>query len=50
LYYGNKNLGIEEKQKEIIDSIQYAKRIQSAMMPMEKYIDKNLKRLKKGNE
>jgi len=37
---------IEEKQKEIVDSIQYAKRIQSALMPTENYFDKNLKRLK----
>lgn len=33
---------IEEKQKEIIDSINYAKRIQQALMPSEKIIDKML--------
>jgi hypothetical protein len=35
---------IEEKQKEIIDSIRYAKRIQSSLMPTEKYITKNLRK------
>jgi len=39
---------VEEKQKEIIDSINYAKRIQQSQLPTEKYIDKNLKRLNKG--
>ena len=34
---------IEEKQKEILDSIHYAKRIQQALLPTEKYIGKNLK-------
>ena len=38
---------IEEKQKEILDSIRYAKRIQTALITNEKYIDKNLNRLKK---
>ncbi|MFL5752616.1 MAG: tetratricopeptide repeat protein [Bacteroidia bacterium] len=38
---------IEEKQKEILDSILYAKRIQTALMPPELYFEKNLKRLKK---
>ncbi len=33
---------IEEKQKEILDSIHYAKRIQTSLLPSEKYIDKNL--------
>jgi len=41
-----KNL-VEEKQKEILDSIHYAKRIQTALLPNNKYIDKNLNRLKK---
>jgi len=36
---------IEEKQKEILDSIHYAKRIQTALLPSEKYIAKNLKEL-----
>lgn len=34
---------VEEKQKEIIDSITYAKRIQQALLPTEKYIARNLK-------
>lgn len=37
---------IEEKQKEIIDSITYAKRIQNSLLPTEKYIAANFKRLK----
>jgi tetratricopeptide (TPR) repeat protein len=36
---------IEEKQKEILDSIRYAKRIQTAHLPSEKYLDQSLKRL-----
>jgi len=36
---------IEEKQKEILDSIRYAKRIQTALITPEKYIDKNLNKL-----
>ncbi len=35
---------VEEKQKEIIDSINYAKRIQTALLPNENYIHKILKR------
>lgn len=38
---------IEEKNKDITASITYAKRIQESLLPTEKYIDKNLKRLKK---
>ena len=38
---------IEEKQKEILDSIRYAKRIQDAMLPRESYIEKTIRRLKK---
>lgn len=38
---------IEEKQKEIIDSIHYSKRIQQSLLPTEKYIEKTFKRLKK---
>ncbi len=34
---------IEEKQKEILDSIHYAKRIQKSLMPTEKYMEKHLK-------
>ena len=37
---------LEEKQKEIIDSITYARRIQKSLLPTEKYIDNSLKRLK----
>lgn len=40
---------VEEKNKEIVDSIRYAKRIQSTLLPSEKYIEKNLERLKKNN-
>jgi tetratricopeptide (TPR) repeat protein len=39
---------VEEKQKEILDSIQYAKRIQRSLLPTEKYLEKILDRLKKG--
>jgi tetratricopeptide (TPR) repeat protein len=38
---------IEEKQKAILDSIHYAKRIQQSILPTDKYIEKNIKRLKK---
>lgn len=38
---------IREKNKDILASITYAKRIQQSMLPTEKYIEKNLKRLKK---
>jgi tetratricopeptide (TPR) repeat protein len=37
---------LEEKQKEIVDSIKYAKRIQQALLPTDKYIAKNIKHLK----
>lgn len=37
---------IEEKQKEILDSIYYAKRIQTALLPHDKYINRNLKKLR----
>lgn len=39
---------VEEKQKEILDSIRYAKRIQISLMPPHKYIENSLKKLK-GN-
>lgn len=42
------HLQLEEKQKEIIDSINYAKRIQQSHMPTEAYIHNTLKRLKRG--
>ncbi|MBI3509982.1 MAG: tetratricopeptide repeat protein [Bacteroidetes bacterium] len=35
---------VEEKQKEILDSIHYAKRIQNALLPNEKYIRNSLDR------
>lgn len=38
---------VEEKQKEILDSIYYARRIQLAHLPSEKIIIKNIERLKK---
>ncbi len=37
---------VESKQKEILDSIHYAKRIQQSLLPTDKYIEKNLNRLK----
>ena len=36
---------VEEKQREILDSIHYAKRIQMALMPNENYISKKMKKL-----
>ena len=38
---------VELKQKEIVDSINYAKRIQTALMTSDKYIQKNIERLSK---
>lgn len=38
---------VEEKQIEILGSIRYAKRIQSSILPTEKYIERNLTRLNK---
>lgn len=38
---------LEEKNKEITDSIKYAKRIQQAHLPTQKYIAKSIERLKK---
>jgi tetratricopeptide (TPR) repeat protein len=43
----NKNDIIEEKNKSIIDSIQYARRIQSSLLPTEKYIVRTLNELTK---
>lgn len=40
---------VEEKQKEIIDSIHYAKRIQLALLPPENYINRIILRLKNKN-
>lgn len=39
---------IEEKNKDILDSIHYAKRIQQSLLPTEKYIERNLKKLTKN--
>ncbi len=39
---------IEEKQKEILDSIHYAKRIQKSLLPSEKFIDLTLKQKKRS--
>jgi len=36
---------VEEKQKEIVDSIRYAKNIQLSLLTSEKYIERTLKRL-----
>ncbi|MFL5762552.1 MAG: hypothetical protein ACJ77K_01340 [Bacteroidia bacterium] len=41
---------VEEKNKEIMDSIRYAKRIQQSLLPTEKYIDKNIKRMKNSDQ
>jgi hypothetical protein len=38
---------LEEKQKEIIDSITYARRIQKSLLPTEKYIENTINRLNK---
>jgi len=45
LLLSEKNKIIEEKQKEILDSIRYAKRIQTSLITSEKQIDKDLNRL-----
>jgi Ca2+/Na+ antiporter len=39
---------VEEKQKEILDSIHYARRIQQSLMPTEKYIERTLNRAKRA--
>jgi tetratricopeptide (TPR) repeat protein len=41
---------VEEKQKEILDSINYASRIQRAQLPGDRYIVRNLDRLKKPDQ
>lgn len=46
----NQKTVVDQKQKEILDSIHYAKRIQQAHMPNEKMIAKTFERLKKQNE
>jgi tetratricopeptide (TPR) repeat protein len=42
-----KSKEVEAKNKDIIDSIHYAKRIQTTLLPSDKYINKNMERLKK---
>ena len=45
-YRQKKKANIEiSKQKEIVDSIRYATRIQKSLMSSEKYIEKNMERL-----
>jgi hypothetical protein len=39
---------IEEKNKDILDSLHYARRIQSSLLPNEKYLNKSLSRLAKN--
>ena len=39
---------VEEHQKEIIDSITYARRIQRSLLPTEKYIERSINRLRKS--
>jgi adenylate cyclase len=43
---GKQHEELQIKNKEIVDSIHYAKRIQQALLPNEKYIDKHLKKNK----
>jgi tetratricopeptide (TPR) repeat protein len=43
----HQKLLVEEKQREILDSIHYAKRIQESLLPSERYISKKLQELKK---
>lgn len=43
----HQNILLEEKQKEILDSIHYARRIQQSLMANFKYIEQNLRRLQK---
>ena len=38
---------VEEKNKDVMDSIHYAWRIQHSLLPTDKYIDKNLRRMRK---
>ncbi len=40
---------VAERQKEILDSIKYAKRIQTALITNDKYIEKSLNRLNENN-
>lgn len=47
---GNQKQLIEEKNKDILDSIRYAKRIQTSLLPTEKYIDRILTKTDKSSE
>ncbi|MBP7809844.1 MAG: tetratricopeptide repeat protein [Bacteroidia bacterium] len=40
---------VDEKNKEILDSIHYAKRIQQSLLPTQKYMERNLTKLKKDD-
>ncbi len=44
-----KNKIIEEQQREVLDSIHYAKRIQQSLLASEKYMQRNIDRLKLNN-
>ena len=46
----NKNILLEEKQKEILDSIHYAKRIQHTLLPSETYIGRHMKGVHKKKQ
>ncbi len=41
---------VDEKNKEILDSIHYAKRIQQSLLPTQKYMERNLSKLKKDDK
>lgn len=41
---------VEEHQKEIIDSIYYARRIQCSLLPTEMYIERNINRLRRSQK
>ncbi|MCC7303263.1 MAG: tetratricopeptide repeat protein [Bacteroidia bacterium] len=44
----NQKISLEEKQADIVSSIQYARRIQQAQLPAMQYIERSFKRLNKG--
>jgi len=41
---------LELKNKEVLDSIHYAKRIQTTLLPNEKYVEKTIGRLRTKND
>jgi tetratricopeptide (TPR) repeat protein len=41
---------LDQKQKEVVASMNYAKRIQESLLPTDKYIEKNLNRLKQSKK